>query len=146
MLLKIISRGGNFLLNIGPSPEGDWSDTAYARLKEIGAWMKVNGEAIHGTTASPFPQQPPWGRCTKRVTKNGATLYLHVFNWPADGKLVVPAMEGKVVSAKLLANGTKLPMSVNQNGELVLSLPSAAPDKISSTIKLEIKGSVQPKA
>jgi alpha-L-fucosidase len=84
-----------------------------------------------------------WGRCTKKVTKHGATLYLHVFNWPSDGKLVVPALEGKVVSAKMLASGEKLPMSVGTDGELILTIPASAPDKISSTIKLEIKGSIQ---
>ncbi|HMH23717.1 MAG TPA: family 20 glycosylhydrolase, partial [Puia sp.] len=49
LLVKIVSRGGNFLLNVGPSPEGDWDDTAYSRLKEIGAWMKVNGEGIYNS-------------------------------------------------------------------------------------------------
>jgi len=47
LLVKIVSRGGNFLLNVGPSPEGDWDDTAYVRLKEMGSWLKVNGEAIY---------------------------------------------------------------------------------------------------
>ncbi|HXT11488.1 MAG TPA: alpha-L-fucosidase [Candidatus Angelobacter sp.] len=145
-LIDIASKGGNYLLNVGPTSQGIIPEPSVERLKQIGAWMKVNGESIYDTTASPFPEQPAWGRCTKRVTKHGATLYLHVFDWPADGKLIVPAMEGKVVSAKLLANGTTLPMSVNENGELVLTLPSTAPDKISSTIKLEIKGSIQPKA
>ena len=95
-------------------------------------------------TASPFTtNQLSWGRCTKKVTKKGATLYLHVFDWPSDGKLVVPALEGKVQSAKLLVGGAKIPTTVGANGELVLSLPNAAPDKISTTIKLEIKGSNQ---
>ena len=54
--------------------------------------MKVNGEAIYGTTASPF-KRLAWGRCTKKLTADGATLYLHVFNWPADGKLLVPGLK-----------------------------------------------------
>jgi len=49
LLIRIVSRGGNLLLNVGPSPEGDWDDTAYARLKDIGAWMTVNGEGIYGS-------------------------------------------------------------------------------------------------
>ena len=143
-LIDIASKGGNYLLNVGPTSQGVIPEPSEERLQAIGAWMKVNSEAIYDTTASPFPQQLAWGRCTKKVSKDGATLYLHVFNWPADGKLVVPALEGKVQSAKLLADGKSLPMTVDATGALVLSLPQTAPDKISSTIKLEVKGSVQP--
>ena len=67
--------------------------------------MKVNGEAIYGTTATPFKEQPAWGRCTKKVARSGATLYLHVFNWPVDGKLVVPALDGKGRLGEEIANG-----------------------------------------
>jgi alpha-L-fucosidase len=144
-LIDIASKGGNYLLNVGPTSEGVIPQPSVERLKEIGAWMKANGEAVYGTTASPFTNQLSWGRCTKKVTKNGATLYLHVFDWPSDGKLVVPALQGKIQSAKLLVNGAKVPMNVGANGELILSLPATAPDKISSTIKLEIKGSIQNK-
>ena len=49
LLVDIVAKGGNFLLNIGPSPSGEFSDTAYARLREIGDWMKINGEAIYKT-------------------------------------------------------------------------------------------------
>ena len=142
-LIDIASKGGNYLLNVGPTSEGVIPQPSVDRLKEIGAWMKVNGESIYGTTASPFTNQLSWGRCTKKVAHNGATLYLHVFDWPADGKLVVPAPPGKVQSARLLATGEKLAMNTNPNGEMVLSLPAAAPDKISSTIKVEIKGAIQ---
>jgi alpha-L-fucosidase len=138
-LIDIASKGGNYLLNVGPTSEGVIPQPSVDRLKEVGAWMKVNGEAIYGTTATPLKDQPAWGRCTKKVTKRGMTLYLHVFNWPTDGKLVVPALDGKVTSAKLLANGKKLAMNVDVNGALVLSVPETAPDKISSTIKLEVK-------
>jgi alpha-L-fucosidase len=142
-LIDIASKGGNYLLNVGPTSEGVIPQPSVDRLKEIGAWMKVNGEAIYDTTASPFTNQLAWGRCTKKVTRNGATLYLHVFDWPSDGKLIVPALAGKVQSAKLLATGEKLAVNTNPNGELVVSLPATAPDKISSTIKVEIKGAIQ---
>jgi len=141
-LCDIASKGGNYLLNVGPDPLGQFPQGSIDDLKAIGSWMKVNSEAIYATTASPLPVLS-WGRCTKKVSKSGATLYLHVFDWPADGKLVVPALEGKVQSAKLLATGAKLAMNTSPNGELVLSLPATAPDKISSTIKLEIKGAIQ---
>jgi alpha-L-fucosidase len=90
MLADIASKGGNFLLNVGPTAEGVFPQDSIQRLKEIGAWMSLNGEAIHGTQASPF-KALAWGRCTRKESADGARLYLHVFDWPADGKLVVPA-------------------------------------------------------
>lgn len=144
-LIDIASKGGNYLLNVGPTSEGLIPQPSVDRLREMGKWMRINGEAIYGTTASPFPEQLPWGRCTKRITAHGTTLYLHVFDWPADGKLVVPPLPGKVESAWLLATGENLPINTDSNGALVLRLPKDAPDSISSTIKVDIEGSVESK-
>jgi alpha-L-fucosidase len=144
-LIDIASKGGNYLLNVGPTSEGVIPEPSVERLKEVGAWMKVNGESIHGTTGTPFTKPLPWGRCTKKLTAKGGTLYLHVFNWPTDGKLTVPSLEGKVTSAQLLATGETLAMNAGDNGQLVISVPKDAPDKISSTIKLEVQGSLASK-
>jgi alpha-L-fucosidase len=88
-LVDIASKGGNYLLNIGPTANGSVPAPSMEGFKAIADWMKVNGKAIHGTTASPFATQLAWGRCTRK----GNTLYLHVFNWPADGILSVPLWE-----------------------------------------------------
>ncbi|MGF7082652.1 hypothetical protein ABIB50_005024, partial [Mucilaginibacter sp. UYCu711] len=82
-----------------------------------------------------------WGRCTKKVNGDNTILYLSVFKWPADGKLNVPGLKNKVVSAKLLANGTALTSSATADG-LVINVPAQAPDTIASVIKVEIKGTV----
>jgi alpha-L-fucosidase len=140
-LLDIASKGGNFLLNVGPTDLGEFPQESIDILAKMGQWMKVNGEAVYGTKASPWGLFP-WGRCTKKETKEGTTLYFSVFEWPADGKLVIPGMTNKLISAKLLADGTKLKAAVSKEGVLTINLPSKAPDPIASVVKVEVKGMV----
>jgi alpha-L-fucosidase len=132
-LVDIASKGGNFLLNVGPTSEGLIPEPSVERLKEMGDWLKVNGAAIYGTSQSPLKSQPPWGR----VTQKQNTLYLHVFDWPADGKISVAGLKGKITSATLLATGEKLKTSADAAG-VTVSVPATAPDKISSTIVLKL--------
>src|ERR1035437_6788668 len=143
-LVDIASKGGNYLLNVGPTREGLIPEPSIGRLQAVGAWTKVNGTAIYGTSASPF-KRLPWGRCTKKVSEDGkeTTLYLHVFNWPTDGKLVVPGLHNQVVKAYLLKSNwlgwhKKLKTANDANG-VTISVPEIAPDKISSTVVLKIK-------
>jgi alpha-L-fucosidase len=138
-LIDIASKGGNFLLNIGPKADGTFPQESIDRLAEIGRWMDVNGEAVYGTTASPIGAVP-WGRVTAKMDDQNTRLYLHVFDWPADGQLTVPGLANEVVSAKLLDGGKTLEASTD--GQSVsIKLPAATPDPISSTVVLEIKGS-----
>ena len=137
-LIDIASKGGNFLLNIGPKADGTFPQESIDRLAEIGRWMKANGEAIYGTSASPVGAVP-WGRITAKENADRSKLYLHVFDWPADGKLTVPGLANEIVSARLLDGGKAL--DADSNGEaVVIKLPAASPDPISSTVVLEIKG------
>ncbi len=135
-LVDIASKGGNFLLNIGPDAVGDIPEPSVERLKEIGGWMQMNGEAIYGTDKSPLAAQPAWGR----VTQKGDTLYLHVFDWPKDGKLVVPGLKNKITKAYLLKPnffGWHKRLSAANDAEgMTIAVPAIAPDKISSTIVL----------
>jgi alpha-L-fucosidase len=137
-LIDIASKGGNYLLNVGPTGEGLIPQPSVERLEEIGKWMDANGESIYGTGASPFPKLP-WGRCTTKKTKGGTTLYLHVFEWPAEGKLLLPGLESKVKSAQMLVGGAKLKFEKTENG-VVLNIPENAPDANASVIKMEITG------
>jgi alpha-L-fucosidase len=142
-LVDIASKGGNYLLNVGPTSEGLIPAPSVERLKAIGQWMRVNGEAVYGTTASPF-KRLSWGRCTKNVSLEGATLYLHVFNWPADGQLLVPGLKNTPQEAYMLSDPAKkaLPTQSGADG-LILTVPATAPDPVSSTIVLEIKGPLE---
>ncbi len=139
-LVDIASKGGNYLLNVGPTSEGLIPAPSVERLQEIGKWMKANSEAIYATTASPF-KRLPWGRCTKKLTPEGATLYLHVFDWPADGKLLVPGLKNPVIKASLLAGPQRDSLHVERTAEgPLVSVPAARPDPVSSTVVLQITG------
>lgn len=143
-LIDIASKGGNFLLNVGPTAEGEIPAPSIERLKAMGAWMKVNGESIHGTSASPFEKLTWKGRCTKKVLPNGVTrLYFHVFEWPKDRQLTIPQLTNKPVSATALANGLSLPVS-GEEGAWKIQLPAQAFDPIASVIRVDLAGKLTP--
>ena len=137
-LVDIASKGGNYLLNVGPTAEGEIPHPSIERLKIIGQWMKNYGGSIYETTASPFAWLT-WGRCTKKTFINGATLYLHVFDWPADGKLVVPGLKNEVKQAYLMANLEKLKTSADRNG-VTVHLPAKPLDAIDTVVVLKVSG------
>lgn len=138
-LIDSASKGGNYLLNIGPTAEGEIPAPSIERLEAMGQWMAVNGESIYGTQASPF-KKTPWGRCTQKQLAGGKTrLYLHVFNWPKDGKLVLPPLANKVAGAQLLACGKKLDVTASPSG-LVIAVPAEMPNKVATVIVLDIEG------
>ncbi|MEI7422811.1 MAG: alpha-L-fucosidase [Prolixibacteraceae bacterium] len=133
-LIDIVSKGGNFLLNVGPNAYGVIPEVCQQNLREMGDWLKINGEAIYGTTGSPFPYLS-WGRATRK----DQNLYLHVFEWPKDGKLVVP-FSNKISKAWLLADPkTSLKVYAGQN-KSTIQLPSYAPDKIASVVAVQFAG------
>ncbi|MFA6239913.1 MAG: alpha-L-fucosidase [Candidatus Hydrogenedentales bacterium] len=135
-LVDIVSKGGNFLLNVGPTAEGLIPQASVERLTAMGDWMKINSESIYGTTASPF-RRLPWGRCTSKP----GVLYLHVFDWPADGELVVPGLTNEVKKAYLLSDSVRAALkTVKANDRVTVAVPTKAPDAIASVVALEIDG------
>ncbi len=139
-LVRIVARGGNYLLNVGPKPDGTFPEASIERLKAIGKWMDINGESIYNTQASPI-RNLPWGECTVKQLKNKTILYLCVFEWPEDGILSVPGLTNKIISAKLLANSDKLKTKETSNGYNI-EIPATAPDPYASVIKIEIEGNL----
>ena len=140
MLADIASKGGNFLLNVGPTAEGVFPDSSIERLKEIGDWMKVYGESIYSTKASPF-KFLEWGRCTQKPIPGGTRLYLHVFEWPEDGELELPGIFNVPEEAYLLNDTDKKKLDVEREEDaIVIHIPKQAPNEINSVVVLDIKG------
>lgn len=129
-LVDIVSKGGNFLLNVGPDGQGLFPPESVERLAAMGVWTRANGESIYGVKASPY-DRPEWGRYT---SKSGV-LYAHVFDWPKDGKLEVNP-QVKIKSASLLANASDQ-LKV-EPGSTTIMLPEVAPDTIATVIKIEL--------
>jgi hypothetical protein len=134
LVAKAAARGGNLLLNIGPKGDGTFDTKDMEILQSIGRWMSVNRESIRVTERTPLPPQS-WGESTRR----GGTLYLHVFDWPKDGSLLVGGLKSPVTRAYLLSDAARAALPLERLNELDVRLrvPSAAPDAMDSVVVLE---------
>lgn len=132
-LIDIVSKGGNFLLNIGPAPDGSIPEGNIQRLDTIGKWMKKYGNSIYGTERCKV-KKPDFGYCTQKVIANKTHVYLHVIEWPEDGKLLFRLYQ-TASSARLLHNGQILNFENTHDG-IYINVPSKAPDNIASVIEL----------
>jgi alpha-L-fucosidase len=140
LLAKASARGGNLMLNFGPRGDGTFDPADVAILKGIAAWMNVNAESIHGTDRTPLPVQA-WGESTRK----GNTLYLHVFNWPADGKLIVGGLKSGVAKAYVLNDSGRSPLTVQRlnDKDLALDVPKDAPDQADSVVVVQCDGDIE---
>lgn len=142
-LIDTASKGGNYLVNIGPKPDGTIPQSNIDILRAIGGWMRVHGDSIYGTSASPFPRQLPWGRCTQRSLGDGVTrLYLHIFRWPFDSVLRVPKLANEILAVSLLSEPGAGPLDHGQDtsGDLPVHLPGAEPNDYATVVTLDVKG------
>lgn len=149
-LIDTASKGGNYLLNVGPTALGEIPEPSQQRLREIGDWLKVNGEAIYGTTASALPRLP-WGRATTKSLNDGNTaLYLHVFDWPEGGKITVPGLTNQVIEVRALGKDQANADLQSSNSDLGVEI--AVGDKPwsehASVLRLVVEGTpnIDPKA
>ena len=140
MLTDIASKGGNLLLNVGPTAQGTFPKESIDRLRDVGKWMELNSESIYGTSASPL-NSTPWGRCTIKQTKAGFRLYLHVFDWPSNGQLTVEGCLNKVNKAFILSNSKHPTLKTGRlNDAITIALPKTMPDTVNTVIVLDFKG------
>jgi alpha-L-fucosidase len=142
-LVDISSKGGNFLLNVGPDERGRFPNESIERLAEIGDWMQVNAESIHGTFASCFTELE-WGRCTRRNLADGdQRLYLHVFESPTTGMVRLPGLLNAPAGrgAYLLADPAVGPLAIERDGaDLTVRLPDGMVAGIDTVLVLDIEG------
>lgn len=144
-LIDIASKGGNFLLNVGPKADGTFPQESIDRLSSIGKWMKVNGEAIYGTSANPIPKVIEWGKTTRKFDKDdNAILYLHVAKWPENGEITVPLVGSTPTEISILGMPEASLKAQAYNNDLILKgLPANPQNKYSTTIKLVFKGDIK---
>ncbi len=142
LLAKAAARGGNVLLNIGPMGDGRIDPKDVSILQGIGEWWKVNGESIRGTTRTPLPVQT-WGESTRK----GDTLYLHVFQWPTNGQLIIGGLKSDVKDASLMftMHAHVAPFTIKHLNPFDVSidgLPATPPDKVDSVIAVRCEGEI----
>jgi alpha-L-fucosidase len=135
----IASKGGNYLLNVGPTAEGAIPAQSVSILKKVGEWMKVNHEAIYGTEMAP-PRDKM--RAPGKMTVKDGKLYIHIFDWPENGKIFLEGMKGDITKkAYLLADPDKKPLKFDAYERSVnVHVPEKAPDEICSVMVVEYDG------
>lgn len=141
-LIKVVSRGGNYLLNIGPRGDGSVVDFEKEVLLLNGAWLKRNGEAIYSASANPFDTTFAWGEVTAKPGK----LYLHLLQTPENGTIILPGLHSKISQVTLLGNGSKVAAKVSvKGGDTHIQLPAGftVADKDIEVLALTCKDGVQ---
>jgi alpha-L-fucosidase len=157
-LVDIVSKGGNYLLNVGPMADGVIPQPSVDVLRKVGQWLKVNGEAIYGAGTTPFGQefgklsetqknqqgQPLFEQAKEwRATTKPGKLYLHLFTWPKEftpKEFTLDGVKGKVTKATLLADPKKALKFSQTGGKLVVQLPEKAPGELASVLRLDLSG------
>jgi len=140
LMAKTAARGGNMLMNIGPMGDGLIDPKDQQILRGVGAWLKTNGESIYGSERTPLPVQA-WGESTRK----GRMLYLHVFDWPRNGKLVLGGLKSDVAKAYLLADPQRKALKVNRlsASDLMIVVPLQPADSADTVVAVEVRGDPQ---
>ncbi len=142
-LADIASKGGNLLLNVGPNEKGEIPAPSLERLAEVGAWMKVNAEAVHATRSAGFAALPEWGRYTQRRNADGSTtLYAIVFDAPKSGEIIVHGLANPVVSARALGSSGAV-AAANDGASVRVKLPESLKDKQDFVVAITVKGDLR---
>jgi alpha-L-fucosidase len=131
-LVKAAGYGANFLLNVGPMPNGKIQPEHIGRLNEMGEWLKTYGETIYGTRGGPLTARD-WGVTTQKGNK----VYVHILDW-TDESLVIPSWGKKIKTARLFNDQSPVKFQENEYG-ITLKIPSSKKDDVDTVIELELK-------
>jgi len=133
-LVDIASKGGNYLLNVGPTAAGEIPQPCVERLLQMGAWLEVNGESIYGTKKGVVQ-----GLKDMRVTQKAGKYYLHVFEWPKNGEIRISGLPAELQKAYLLAAPALKGLLLRRSGggEWVIRAPITHPDPVDTVIVVE---------
>lgn len=141
-LVTVVSRDGNLLLNIGPKGDGSVTDGSVTILNGLASWMSTYSDSIHGTSGSPFATEPDWGKITKKSGK----LFAHVFAWPTNGVLRIPAIDN-TISRVYLMNNPSASLNYTVGGSHInVTVPATAPNTDDSVVCVEVNGMPAPNA
>lgn len=135
-LATCVSRDGNLLLNIDPKGDGSVTAGSVTVLRGLATWTATYGDSVHGATASPFATDPSWGR----VTKKDGKLFAHVFTWPSNGVLQIPAITNTISRVYLMNNPSASLTYTVGGGQISITVPTTAPDASDSVVCVEVSG------
>jgi len=136
--ISTIARGGTYMLNVGPAPDGSIPTEAQYALRTSGEWIKKYPQVVYKTKSSPWGHVMPWGDAT--VSDEGK-INLCVYDWPLNGQLSVPGLQNNIKAAYLFINGKRQQIGTSKkNGWTTFYLPAARPEKLISVIELEVEG------
>lgn len=131
-LVRAAGAGANFLLNVGPMPDGRIQPEHVERLQQIGQWLQTHGASIYGTRQGPVAPRS-WGVTTKK----GSTVYVHVLEWQ-DATLAIPSLGGAPKSASYLKGGRPASFTMQSDGTVLLTLDPSARDEYDTVIAFEM--------
>ncbi|MGQ9513973.1 MAG: alpha-L-fucosidase [Thermoproteota archaeon] len=133
-LVRCVAGNGNFLLNVGPKPDGTIPIQQASRLRAVGRWLQLNGKSVYGAGSAPFGQAH-----LGQVTTKGNTVYVHIMFWPGS-EMCIAGIKNRVLSVNFLATGKKLPFEQQSDRLFVRGLPARAPDPIDTVVEIELDG------
>ena len=143
-LVTCAGSSGNFLLNVGPKPDGSIQEEFVTRLEEVGRWMRTNGESIYGSERTPagfaVGTLGAWWTPSRSVTIKGNTAYIHILCWPVENATLT-GIKNNVLEVRILATGEEVAHEKTDDGKLFLKgLPQNPPDPYDTVIVLELEG------